>query len=114
MKTIIIFISLMLFSVTAVAGQYAKKGKVIDVLVRTDSEHYAILYVDGFTQAGSCRTFSDHVIISLPDDEKSNIRYSMLLAAHMADKNVHVTLNDAKKTSDGSCIVQDLRLNKEF
>lgn len=109
------FILLVSFFVSQVAnaGLYAYEGKVADVLLRTNSDFYAVFYVAGFHEAGSCRTFRDHVIIGIPKDDLAEERFSMLMALHMADKNVHVLVDDLKQSND-SCEIQDLRLDKSF
>lgn len=98
----------------AYGAEYSKEGKVADVLIRTGDEHYAILYISGLTDAGDCYTYRDHVAIAIPSDDEANARFAMVLALKMADKSVHVKINDTFKTSDGLCIVQDIRLSKSF
>lgn len=54
------------------------------------------------------------MVIAMPDDEKSEARFSMILALKLADQNVHVRVDDTKKLSDGTCILQDIRLDSDF
>jgi len=113
-KKIVGLVLLSQASMSAYSAEFSKEGKVIDLLLRTGDESHALLYVSGLTSAGNCFRYRDHVAISIPKDDKASSRFSMLLAAHMASKNVHVKLNDTKVTSTGACIIQDLRLDKSF
>lgn len=103
-----------LVSLNSYSEAFKKQGKISDILLRTDSEHYAIFYVSGFNTAGSCNTFREHVINVIPKDDLAEARYSMLLGLHLAGKDVSVMVSDNKKASDGSCIIQDLRINSNF
>lgn len=110
----LLFFILIVASTGTHAVQYAQEGRVADLLLRTGADYDGVLYVSGFSAAGSCRTWRNHVVIAMPDDEKSEARFSMILALKLADQNVHVRVDDTKKLSDGTCILQDIRLDSDF
>lgn len=111
----IIFILLMvLVSAQTYSATYKHRGLVVDVLVRQSLESYSVFYVDNFDTAGTCNTFREHVIITVPDNEKSIAVYSLLLAAYMSNKPVDISVEDTKTDADGNCIIQDVRMNANF
>jgi len=111
----IIFLVLMLLtSAQSYSATYKHRGLVVDILVRQSLDSHSIIYVDGFDVAGTCNTFRDHVIITVPDNEKSNAVYGLFLAAYMSNKSVDVSVDDTKTDADGYCIIQDVRMNASF
>ena len=110
-KIVVIF--LFVCSNSAISEVIWTQGKVVDILLRTDADFFAVFYLDGVTEAGSCNTHRDHVIITIPKDDLTEPRYSMLLALHFSGGEAHVMLDDQKLLND-NCVIQDLRLNRNF
>ena len=113
MRVLVLFFTLLFVCANISADSIYRQGKVADLLLRTGLSHYAILYIEGFGSVEGCGKHRDHVVIAIPDDDKAEQRYGMLLAAYMAGKELHVSIDPSKK-EEGFCIIQDLRLNSKF
>lgn len=102
---------LFLFSNTqAYAATYSFKGAVRDIVVKPTFNPYAVFYIEGFTAAGVCKTYSSHVIMSITNDERGKAIYSLVLSSYMAGKDLRVTVVDTDIDSDGYCRVREVRV----
>ena len=111
------FITLLaLVSSTSYSANYSGAGKVEDILIRGALDAFAIVYIEGFSSAGSCPTYAskDRVVLAVKNDEHSEAIYGMALAAHMAGKSVKITVNDSIKDANGNCLIKDIRLNSSY
>jgi hypothetical protein len=115
MKKFILAIFLFGLSCFSFADRYYAAGKVQDILLRPDLDAYAIVYIDGFESAGSCKRNEgqNRVILSIKGDTEEAM-FSTLLAAYMSGKSVKVSLDDFDIDSDGHCKLYYLRLNTAF
>lgn len=106
----------LIFSEACFSGNYFGSGKVVDILVRRSLASRAIVYVEGFSDAGNCSKYTskDLVVLSIKDDEDANNIFSMALAAHMSGKSIKVKVNDGITDADGNCVISDIRFNSQF
>ena len=111
-----IFTFLILLSPMAYSAPYSGEGKIEDILIRRSLDAFAIIYVNGFSTAGSCPKYGakDLVILSLKNDEYAQAIYSMALAARMGDKPVKIIVDDSGTDGNGNCVIKDIRLNTSF
>lgn len=112
----IILILFVALSAVAYSAPYAGSGKVADILVRGSLDAYAIVYLNSFTDAGDCSKYvaKNLVILSIGNDERGRLMFSMVLAAYMADKPVKIVVDSSIKDGNGNCIIKDVRLNPDF
>lgn len=109
--TLLVFVSSVSYS-----ADYRGAGKVEDILIRGALDAFAIIYVEGFSSAGSCPTYAskDRVVLAVKNDEHSEAIYGMALAAYMAGKPVKIVVNDSIKDANGNCLIKDIRLNSNY
>lgn len=110
---VILALVLLLSTSYASAETYSAEGPVKEILLRTTTESLAIFYIQNFSSAGACKSYSGGVVLSLSDDEKGRAMYSLLLASYMASKSVKVVVDDSSKYDNGICKVRDLRVTSE-
>ncbi|EOX4083457.1 hypothetical protein ACM65P_004570 [Vibrio alginolyticus] len=66
------------------------------------------MLVNGFTNAGKCKTSSDGLIlIRMPKEERE---FSVALAAQLSGKELVVSVDDTRLDSNGYCILRWLNL----
>lgn len=104
------------YSSLAYSSAYSGSGKVVDILIRRSLDAFSIIYIQGFSSAGSCPKYESKnlVVLSVKNDEHAQAIYSMVLSAYMAEKAIKVVVNDEIKDVNGNCLINDIRLDPGF
>lgn len=101
MKKIILILGVTLnFCSLANAAYYSATGKVVKLRSHELDLSINWFTVEGFTSAGNCSHKENGLIkIQLFDNERGDKQFSMLLAAKMSGKEVHVNVKESSSST---------------